>query len=1044
MRPFQHRGNILGVFAQHRVAANLLMIIMILSGVWALNRLNTQFFPDFTLETINIRVVWRGASAEDIEDGVTNRIEESLRTLEDLRKITSTSAEGVASITMEFETGADMTRALDKVKENVALIRDLPSEMEEPEITRPTQFERVATLLVWGENDEKAMRRLVHQFERELLERGIARVDITGLQEQEVAIEIPAETLQSMSMSLDDIGQRIAGLSQDFPSGNLGQQSLTRQLRSPGQRKLVTDFEALALTVPAGAVQLGDIAYIERRARDDEVSVMYQGIPAIEMQLMRTESADSLESAEILRQWFNETEPGLPEGVNIRIYDERWQYIQQRINLLLENGLSGLVLVVIILFIFLRGEIAFWVAVGIPVSYMATLAVLYLTGGSINMVSLFGLIMALGIIVDDAIVVGEDAMTHYQMGEPPLSAAEGGAWRMFAPVISSSLTTVSAFVPLMLLGGFIGKLLFAIPLVIICVIIASLLESFLVLPGHLRYTFERMHRLTGVHDSRRKLEEGFEYIREHFFRPLVNVAIDSPWKTLSIVAAFTIITLGLLISGRIPFTFLPSPESSIITANIQFTAGTPRHVVREQVGRMEKALQTLDEENPGLIMMYASQLGQGAAAHASAGRKGDQYAGIRVELSPSDERQIRNPDFIKRWKALFATPPEIESLVISSRRAGPSGRDIALQLTGQRPQVLKQAALELAEAMRAIPGVYAIADDMPYGQEQLIFQLNAQAVALGLSVQEIGQQVRAAYDGYLVQIFQDGDDEVEVRTLLPRYQREGFSNLEVFPIILPDGAAAPLGSLVTFHSERGFEILRHEDGRLAIEVSADVNEKIGNANRIMNNLLDNVMPDLAAKHGISYKTVGRAADQAETFAEMRTGSLYALALIYLILAWVFASYGWPLLVMAIIPFAIIGAILGHWLMGLNLTILSFFGLFGLAGIVINDSIILVTFYKHLRAEGMPSREAIAEASVRRLRAVLLTSLTTIAGLIPLMFETSLQAQFLIPMAVSIAFGLGFSTLLVLLLVPMLLNGFEARFEQSRDRSLERAGNWEEA
>ncbi|TNF99275.1 MAG: efflux RND transporter permease subunit [Gammaproteobacteria bacterium] len=1032
MKPFQHRGNVLGIFAQHRVAANLLMIIMILSGVWALSQLNTQFFPDFTLETIKVRVVWRGASAEDIEDGVTNRLEESLRTLEDLRKITSTSAEGVSSVTMEFESGADMSRALDKVKENVALIRDLPSEIEEPEITRPTQFDHVARVIVWGENDKKAMRRIVHQFERELLDRGIARIDIIGLQEQEIAIEIPAETLHSLSMSLDEIGKHLAGLSKDFPSGNISRESLSQQLRSPGQRKLVTDFETLTLTVPDGPVQLGDIAHIERRSRDREVSVIYQGRQAVEMQLMRTENADSLGSAEILKQWLEETEPHLPDGVYIKVYDERWQYIQQRINLLLENGFSGLILVVLILFLFLRGEIAFWVAVGIPVSYMATLAVLYLTGGSINMVSLFGLIMALGIIVDDAIVVGEDAMTHYQMGEPPLSAAEGGAWRMFAPVISSSLTTVSAFVPLMLLGGFIGKLLFAIPLVIICVIIASLVESFLVLPGHLRYTFERMHRIAGVGHSRRKLEEGFEYFREHFFRPLIQASIYSPWRTFSIVASITIITIGLLLSGRIPFTFLPSPESSLLTASIQFTAGTPRHVVRAQVDRMEKGLDEIDKQYPGLIMMYASQLGQGASAHAAGGRKGDHYAGMRIELSPSDERDVRNPEFIKMWKSLFKTPPEIESLVISSRRAGPTGRDIALQLTGQQPKVLKQAALKLSEALRAIPGIYGVEDDMPYGQEQLIFKLNAQAVSLGLTVQDIGQQVRAAYDGYLVQIFQDGDDEIEVRTILPEQQREGLANLEILPVVLPDGGSAPLGSLVTFHSERGFDILRHEDGRLAIEVSADVNEKLGNANQIINNLLENVMPDLAASHGIRYKAVGRAADQKETFSDMRSGSLYALVLIYLILAWVFASYGWPLLVMAIIPFAIIGAILGHWIMGLNLTILSFFGLFGLAGIVVNDSIILVIFYKHLRAEGMPFRDAIVEASVRRLRAVLLTSLTTIAGLIPLMFETSLQAQFLIPMAVSIAFGLAFSTLLVLLLVPMLLNGFEGRFAQKLD------------
>lgn len=1034
MSDFKHRSNLIGIFAQHRVAANLLMVIMIMCGAWALIYLNTQFFPSYTLENINVRVVWRGASPREIEDGLTNRIEEALRIQENLRKITSTSVEGVSSVTLEYETGADMSRALDQVKEKVALIRDLPADIEQPEITRMTIYERVARLLIWSEQDARALPGLAQRLQRELLERGISSVEMTGLEEEEIAIQLTIEDMREMNISLDQLGRHIARLSTEAPVGNINRDQLSRQLRSPNKVKRIEEYAEIPLNFAGQTLRLGDVADIERRARDNQTTVSYRGYPAIELRLLRTEGSDSLKSARILEQWLAEIRPTLPPGVGIQAYDERWQFIMQRINLLLENGLTGLVLVVAILLFFLRGPVAFWIAVGIPVSFMAALAALYVFGGSINMLSLFGLIMAIGIIVDDAIVVGEDAMTHYQMGEPPLSAAEGGAWRMFAPVISASLTTVAAFIPLMMLGGFIGKLLFAIPLVIICVILASLIESFLILPGHLRYSFERM-RVTGEISGRRKqIEDWFDRFREQRFRRWIKASITHPWHTLMILFAVVIVTVGLLAGKRIPFTFIPQTESERISANIQFTAGTPRHVVRDYVATMERVLDDMNEEFPGIIELYSSRLGENPGRHRGSSQRGDRYASILIELVPSDERDMRNPEFIRRLRARVSEPAALENLLITSRQAGPGGRDLTFQLTGFSPPQLKQAAEALKEVLRNTHSVFSVDDDMPYGQAQLIFELNAQGKALGTTTREIGQQLRAAYDGFVVQVFQDGFDEIEVRTVLNDKQRNGFSMLESLPIILPNGEQAALGSLVDFRHQRGFEILRHEKGRLALEVSADIDETQGNANEITGEILTGVLPDIAARHNIEFAAVGNATDQQQTFSEMRLGSLYALALIYLILAWIFSSYGWPLVVMAIIPFAIIGAILGHWLIGINLTILSLFGLFGLAGIVVNDSIILVTFYRHLRREGMPRQQAIVEASVRRLRAVLLTSLTTIAGLIPLLFETSVQAQFLIPMVTSIVFGLGFSTALVLILVPLLLNAYEALAERWSDQT----------
>ncbi len=721
-----------------------------------------------------------------------------------------------------------------------------------------------------------------------------------------------------------------------------------------------------------------------------------------------------------------ETLPRLPPGIEVTVYDESWQLIKERITLLLKNGGGGLVLVVAILYVFLTGRVAFWVAVGIPVSFAATLFILYLAGGSINMISLFALIMALGIIVDDAIVVGEDALTHYQMGEDPLLAAEGGARRMLAPVMASSLTTIAAFIPLTLVGGIIGNILFAIPLVIISVIVASLFESFLVLPGHLRHAF--MHMAHGESKGlRRRLDEGFQRFRDRIFRPLAVVALRNRGTTISAAIAMLIVSFGLVAGGRLNFVFFPTPEPQVIFANATFVAGTPEERVNAFLAHLRETLYRTEREldRGNLINLAVTRHGALSSDDASKLAAGDQLGSIQIELVAPDERSVRNEQFIRAWRQHIEMPAGMENFIITSRRAGPPGRDLTIRLTGTDADSVKSASLELLEALKGIAGVSELQDDMPYGREQLIYTLTPEAEASGLTVAELGRQLRTAFDGRLVQIFQDGSDEVEVRVRLPRVERDRLGSLERVNIRLPSGEFVPLSTVAQWTTRRGFEALRHAEGRLATEVTGDVDTSLNNVDRILAALQASTLRELAAKYGIDYSFEGRAADQRETLADMRVGVVLGLTLIYLVLAWVFSSYGWPLVVIAAIPFGFIGALLGHWLMGLDLTILSMFGLFGLSGIVINDSIILVTFYKRLREQGMSVDEALVEASCQRLRAVLLTSLTTIGGLLPLLFETSFQAQFLIPMATSIAFGLGFATVLILFVIPSLLSVHES-------------------
>ncbi|MCH9675428.1 MAG: efflux RND transporter permease subunit [Gammaproteobacteria bacterium] len=1023
------------LFARHRVAPNLLMVMMLLAGVIALTELNKQFFPSFALQFANVRVSWTGATAEDVETAIAVPIEQELRTLDDLHKLFSTSSEGGTTITLEYQEGTDMGSALDQIKERVGLLRNLPTAAEDPEISRVVRYEPVANLLLTGPKTVDELRGLTNQIERELLDAGLDKVTIRGLPDEEIAIQVSNATLRDLNLSLDDIASRIGALSRDIPAGTIGRNDVARQLRGLEQSRREIEFEKLPILSDENGrlITLGDIATVERRARPRQATVQYRGEPAVELRLGRAESGDSLEAAAILNSWVADARKRLPSNVNLIVYDESWSFIRDRINLLLKNGLGGLILVVSILFFFLNGRVAFWVAVGIPVSFMAALGVLLALGGSINMISLFALIMTLGIIVDDAIVVGEDALAHYQRGAAPLEAAERGAWRMLAPVMSSSLTTIAAFLPLMLISGIIGNILFDIPLVVICVIVASLIESFLVLPGHLRQSFVKLHKQEPK-AWRRAIDERFERFKEGTFRRLVTHAVDNASVTICAALCLLLLVAGMAAGGRIPFNFFPTPESSILYANIGFVSGTAPEQVRAQANLVEQALYSAEKtfEEP-LVKVTVTTLGALERREGRSAQSGDQFASIMVELVEPDARSVRNPQLIEAWKSQIPEAAGIENFSIVERRAGPPGRDVDVRLTGGDRLQLKAAALALVNVLTSTPGVTGVQDDMPFGPEQIVYKLTPRGQSLGLTVQDVGNQLRAAYDGRIAQIFQAGADELEVRVLLTDEERFSLASLENFSILTASGENIPLLSIVDISTQRGFELLRHVDGQLSVQISADIDPAVTTTGEMNEKLLTELLPPVQSQFGVSFDLEGRAADQRETLGDMRRGALYASVLIYLVLAWVFGSYAWPLVVMLAIPFGLVGALLGHWILDVDLTILSLFGFFGLSGIVVNDSIILVTFFKELREAGVDARNAIIEAACQRLRAVMLTSLTTIAGLLPLLFETSLQAQFLVPMAISISFGLAFATVLVLLFVPAMLGVYELSIRGFLDR-----------
>lgn len=1014
--------NLIRIFVRHPVAPNLAMLVMIIAGIWATSQLTRQLLPAFAINVVTISVDWPGAAAEDVETAVTQPLEDALIGLDEVRNISSASRDGRSQVDIEYALETDMGAALDQVKNEVAQVRNLPETAEEPTISLVDRNEGVARIVITGPVLEQ-LRPIVNRFERELRAFGFSRVSIAGLPAQEIAISVAPERLSELNLSLQEIADRVRSTSLDIPAGSVGSRDVARQLRSQDQARSVEGFYDLPVTADLNGrlLTLRDIAEIERIPLKDEIELYANGKPAVEILVNRAEAEDAISIADKLNNWIAQAEKDLPPNVEISVYDEVWRTVDERIGLMISNAFSGLLLVLVVLYIFLNGRVAVWVAIGIPVSVFAALMALHFFGGTINVMTLFAMIMTFGIIVDDAIVVGEDAVSRFQAGEGPAAAAENAATSMFAPVSAASLTTIAAFAPLLAISGPTGSILFAIPLVVICVVLASLIECFVVLPGHLRHSLEGTaeHRIPRW---RRAVDVQFDKFREGHFRNTVIWAIDNKRITLAMAVSGILLIIGLLGGGRIGFSFFPQPDGTTITANARFVAGSPPERMEQFLDQAVSALRDVESSaGEDFVQLVVSRQNENIQ-----GEKGPHIGQITVELSKPDSRpDWSNQEIIRQWQQRVALPPGMEYFLIKSSRGGVPGSDIDVALSGLPANQLKLASLELQERLREFTGVSAVKDDLSYGKEQLIFELSPTGRAIGLSGETLGNQLRTNFEGELIQTFQEKGEEVEVRLRLAERNRESLRSLSTLPISLADGSTAALANVADLSYARGFDDLKHSDGLLAVRVTGDVDSSLNNANAIRAILARSVMPELVDRYGVEWRYRGKAEDQSESVGSIGVALPLALLMIYIILAWVLGSYIWPVAVMSVIPFGLVGAIFGHWLLGFDVTMMSVFGFFGLSGIVINDSIILTVAFKKLREEGMSAREAAVAASGKRLRAVLLTSLTTIVGVMPLLFETALEAQFLKPMVISLSFGLLFGTLIVLLLLPAFLTGLES-------------------
>jgi multidrug efflux pump subunit AcrB len=1010
------RPGLIGLFVRHPTASNLLMLTIIVLGLFSVSRLNTQFFPTVEIPAITVTIQWSGASALDVEQNIVDAIDPELRFLDDVDKITSVAREGVAVFNIEFFADADMQKAQSDVEQAVEQVTTLPDAAEEPTIQRVTFYEPVAKIAISGPFSESTLKDYAKQVRDGLLEAGIDRVSFTGARDEEIWATIPEAELRRLGLSVDQVATRIREETRDLPSGTVeGVSEL--QLRTLAERRTPEEVAEIEIRSDAAGnkIQLKDIAEVKPRFDDDAIIGLHEGGRAILLQVQRAVSADTLQTMDEMNAYLDRVLPTLPQSLNVEVYDIRGEYVTQRLGILIKNGLQGLVLVLIVLFLFLNMRIAFWVAAGIPIAFLATLVVMFLSGQSINMISMFALIMMLGIIVDDAIVVGEETATRQGEGEGRMEAAENGAKRMFTPVTAASMTTMAAFLPIFIISGRIGDVMVAIPLVVIAVLIASLVESFLILPGHLSHSFGNLSRPPS--GFRRTFDRGFQWVREGPFLRFVEFSYDWRYTTLAFTFGAMMLAIGLLAGGRVDFQFFPSPESENISAEVEFAAGTPESERIKALSRVEDALYkaeaALTDGEGGLVVTAFTTLGQ-------AGRtQSDTISEVAVQLVPSEDRTLRTETVMQAWRERLPTIPGIEQATVRTEQVGPPGRDVDVKLQNAPIENLKAAAEEVKTALRGYPGVSAISDDMPYGKRELIVEVTPRGLALGFTAESVGTQLRNAFDGAIATRFPRDDEEITVRVLREQ-QAEGAQALENFYLRAPDGTFVRFPEVARVREQAGFSIIQRIDGERTVAVTGDIDAGVNSVANVAEQLQADVLPRLVETYGIEYEFGGRQEDRQESFADLQTGAIVALILIFVILASVFGSYVQPLAVIGIVPFGLVGAIAGHFIMDMPLTIISMIGLLGLSGILVNDSIILVAQANERLKAGENLREAAIGASYDRFRAVLLTSLTTIGGLTPLLFETSRQAQFLIPMAITLVFGLAAATFLVLILVPSLL------------------------
>jgi len=1010
-------------FARNHVAANLLLITILIAGLFSLtNRIPLEVFPSFATDRINVNVSLRGATPEDVEKSISIRIEEAVQDLEGVKQIASKSSEGSSAVNIEVESGYDPREMLADIKSRVDEINTFPADAEKPVVSLATRKREVIAVTIASIYSEKETREYAEKVRDELLNiPAITQVELSGVRDYEISIEVPQDKLRQYDLTIAQISTAISDSSTDISAGNLKTKGGDILLRSKGQAYRKDEFEKIAIktNVDGSIIRLSDLAIIKDYFEETPVRTRFNGKQAAFIDVYRLGQQSAIDVADAVKTYINGKQSSLPVGVELSFWDDDSQIVKNRISTLTTSALQGGILVLALLTLFLRPSIAFWVFIGIPISFMGAFIMMPVFGVTLNIMSLFGFILVLGIVVDDAIVTGENIYTHLKTSESGEMAAIRGTQEVATPVTFGILTTVAAFLPLAFIEGNRGALFAQIPVIVIPVLIFSLIESKFVLPSHLKHLKLRSEKdkQSKFSQLQQKFADGFERAIIRFYQPILNRALNNKLTTLAGFVGVFLIILALIMSGWTKFVFFPRIPSETVRATLTLPAGTPFEVTNKYVIKMAEKANELKEKyiepstNSSVIINILATTG---------GRGGQSNSGkVRFEITPPESRElaISSSELVREWRNLIGPIPGAESITFRAE-IGRSSDPIHVQFKANSLETLKEVTEKVKVRLATYPTVFDIADSLSNGKEELQIELTEQGKALGLTRVSISNQVRRSFFGSEVQRIQRGRDDVRVMVRLPIDERRTMADLEDILVTTPNGGSVPLSHVAKFIPGKGPSTISRIDRYRTANVSADV-EKLNTNMTVLQADLKDYLDELIVQYpGVSHSLEGEAKEQRESFGSLGWALLFVFFIIYALLAIPFKSYLQPIIVMSIIPFGMIGAVIGHWIMGMELTIMSLLGMLALIGVVVNDSLVLVDFINKKRTEGGELMAAVLTAGAARFRPVMLTSLTTFIGLMPLLFEQSTQAQFLIPMAVSLGFGILFATFITLVLVPV--------------------------